>query len=1121
MAAGIVLYADAAAEVPLKSWSFSHSIAATVTEHAEYRAALDEILATWHVQAILVSSVIGHSLEVLATALPTVVVTHDYFPYCPAINLYFDGICRRCDNERMSECSQANAEFSPFKEFHPAQRAAVRERFMRLVQHANVTIAVPSASVERNLKRLDRRFEGARFATIVHGYGEPLARVDLGDMPAGERLRVLVMGQLSVAKGLKLLQAALPRITHFADVYLLGSREAGEHFKFMPHVHVEREYAIAELPAHVARIRPHAALLTSVVSETFGYALSEVTMLGVPPVATRVGSYPDRIEHGVNGFLYEPDVPGLLAALRAIDLDRGALAKVRANLREAAHRTLEDMVAEYHRLVPLVAAMSGAPPELAEADRLVAQERVTIAGMWNEVRSLHVQLSVANDARHRTEMARLQDAESRRELEARLHRFATEISRREAELLQKEAQVRDLHNQLNFQGAQLAQVFSSTSWRVSSPVRWVGHALPRLRSLLRIAAKGVRDPRGAAARARSIASAWSSGGWQEARRTAGVMHRAETNADSWREYRERFAREVRPRLVNRLGRLARRPLVSIVVPTYNTSEEMLRAMIESVRAQIYPDWELCMVDDGSSDSHVAAVLREFAALDPRIKVDIATDNRGVSSASNKALAMATGEFTVLVDHDDLLEEQALFRMAETVVEDDPDIAYSDEVLTLPDGEGVVRYAHRPAFSPEYLRSHPYIVHLTGYRTRLLREVGGWDETLRISQDYDLLLRAIERARKVVHIPEVLYRWRIHGGSSGIAQQEKVMETSKGILRRHLERESQPGTIEDGASFNFFSVRYPLRPGLKVAVVIPTKNHGDILRQCIASIRATASGVDYDLVVVDHESDDPATREYLCAIAKDVRVLRYQGPFNFAAINNWAVAELSGAYSHYLLCNNDIEAREAGWLERMLELGQQPDIGIVGAMLFYPDGKTIQHAGVGVGLYRGAEHYGKFLRYPEETARTGRELITLSHEVSAVTAACMLVSREAWDAVGGFDEAIAVGFGDVDLCLRVFQKGWRVVYCPWARLIHHESLTRGVSEADPHPVDTALFRMKWRNFLDLGDPYYNPGLSRHSTAWEVLNPIPAVADVRRRVASLASDGGRWSIAHSAPPKAHDR
>ena len=327
----------------------------------------------------------------------------------------------------------------------------------------------------------------------------------------------------------------------------------------------------------------------------------------------------------------------------------------------------------------------------------------------------------------------------------------------------------------------------------------------------------------------------------------------------------------------------------------------------------------------------------------------------------------------------------------------------------------------------------------------------------------------------------------------------VMSTSKALLQRHLNRTGSEGTIGEGVGFNLFDARYPLRPGLKVAIIIPTKNHGDLLRTCIDSIRKTVYGIEYDIVVIDHESDDIDTMTYLSSITPAVRVMPFKGKFNYSTINNWAVSQLDSSYSHYLFCNNDIEAISVGWLARMLEIGQDAKVGIVGAKLFYPDGKTIQHAGVCIGMFGAAEHFGKFLSLPENPGEPGYlEVLRSNHEVAAVTAACMLIRKDAFDKVGGFDEALAVGFGDVDLCLRVGKQGYTILYCAHAELLHHESYTRGKSANDPHPEDSAIFQAKWWKVLKAGDPYYNPGLSLKSTSWQNANPIYCSVDIKRRV-----------------------
>ena len=539
----------------------------------------------------------------------------------------------------------------------------------------------------------------------------------------------------------------------------------------------------------------------------------------------------------------------------------------------------------------------------------------------------------------------------------------------------------------------------------------------------------------------------------------------------------------------------RKPLISILMATYNTPEKWLREALDSVINQAYENWELCIADDASPQPHVKKVLEEYKTNDCRIKVVYKILNSKVSAALNSALNIATGEFTVLVDHDDILEKDALYHIAKSAIESLPDIIYSDELIVNSDNTAILGHAFRPTFSLELLRSHPYIVHLVAFRTYILKSIGGFDESLTISQDYDLILKAVEKSTQIVHIPKILYRWRTHNSSSGHSLKEAVMETSKKVLRAHLARCGEDAVVLDGKSFNFFEVRYPLQKNLKVAILIPTKNYGTLVKQCIESIQRTVSDVSYEFIIIDHESDEQESLSYFKSISKKHVVLRYKGDFNFSAINNWAVKQLKNNYSHFLFCNNDIEATDENWLTRMLELAQKPDVGIVGAKLYYPTTNSklgaIQHAGVCVGMFGAAEHYGKFMdRHLQDGASINAgyigSLIT-NHEMSSVTAACMLIKSNVFFDVGGFDELAKVGFGDVDICLRVQALGYRILFCANSELIHHESLSRGKSTSDPHPEDSRYFQNRWSNFIKIGDPYYNPNLTIFDTYWNLKRP----------------------------------
>ncbi|HUP31213.1 MAG TPA: glycosyltransferase [Usitatibacter sp.] len=1109
---GLALYGARDTATPLRVWTFRKPIPAVADTHEEYSAALAEVLRGEQVGAVIISSLIGHSLDAMATGVPTVVVNHDYFPYCPAINLYFDAPCQSCDAERIEHCGVHNPRFSPFVGFTPAMRAAARERFVELSQRDQVTLVVPSDSVARNLRMLDARFARVRFLKIPHGYGRPLQRAPAPEPGERERLRIMVLGQMSTAKGADLLREALPRITLFADVEFAGTRELGETLEGMPHVSVVSRYEPEELPDIVARFNPHLGLLASIVPETFSYALSELFMLGVPVAATRLGSFVERIREGVDGWLFAPEPGALVALLRSIDANRSQLVAMRAALRSWSPRSARDMVADYHRaLQPVAGRTSPAQPRKARAsDDVVARQAITLAGLWRENKGLHLQLSVGREKHqreHRDLLARQQGV--LRELDV-ARRRTQDVER---VLEARERELAGLSHQVRAQEEQMRAIFSSRSWRVLGVFRRSVRAVRRARLLARCLAGMLRDPAPLRLNVRQVWSAWRNAGML-GMKTALLRYQFEDGvAPEWRAYRARLRSEVLPKLAEAAKTMKSRPRISVIMPTYNTDPAMLRSALDSVLGQVYGEWELCVSDDASSQPQVASIVREYAARDGRIKASWGTENRGVAHASNRALEMATGDYVVLMDHDDALEEQALLRFAQAIVADAPDLLYSDEVLTAADGERADRLVYRPAFSPALLRAHPYIVHLVGFRASLLREIGGFDESLRISQDYDLVLRASERATRIVHVPEVLYRWRTLPGSAGHKMMDQVMETSTSILQRHLDRASPGATASPGFGFNFFDVRYPLDPGLRVAIVIPTKNLGALVRQCVESIHATVSGIAFDVVVVDHQSDDPETVEYLRGGKGIDRLIRYEGSFNFSAINNFAVSQLDGDYSHYLFCNNDVEAIAPGWLARMLQLAQQQSVGIVGAKLLYGDRKTIQHAGVCVGGNRRAEHYGKFVRLPDEGVDPGYYgTYEVDREMSAVTAACMLIRRDAFEEVGGFDEMLEVGFGDVDLCLRVGQRGYRILQCPHATLVHHESMSRGLNNA--HPADSALYEAKWHELLRSGDPYYNPGLSLTSTTWQAKSPLHCEAAIVRRVVSIDRARGRQSITFSA-------
>ena len=532
------------------------------------------------------------------------------------------------------------------------------------------------------------------------------------------------------------------------------------------------------------------------------------------------------------------------------------------------------------------------------------------------------------------------------------------------------------------------------------------------------------------------------------------------------------------------------PLISILVPTYRTPERWLRRCIESVIGQAYPHWQLCIADDASPDARVMEVLREYAAVDRRIQIMRRDANGHIAEASNSALAMASGSYVGLLDHDDELRPHALLEMAEAIVAN-PGLAllYSDEDKLDEDGRRFDPY-FKPDWNPDLLLSQNYICHFTVIRTDLVREVGGFRRGFEGSQDHDLFLRCTERlpASRIHHVPRVLYHWRAIEGSTALARDAKDYAADAGAraVAGHLER-MHPGARVEPLSHGHYRVRWPL-PAVppKASLVIPTRDKVELLRTCVDSILAKTRYPDYDVVVVDNQSSDQATLDYLARITHDprVRVLRYDAPFNYSAINNWAVDQCDGAVIG--LINNDIEVISPDWLGEMVSQALRPGIGAVGAMLYYPD-DTIQHAGVGLGIHGVAAHLytGMPRGYPGHGGRA-----RVAQQLSAVTGACLVVARHAWEEVGGLDEALQVAFNDIDFCLRLGEAGHRNIWTPFAELYHHESASRGSEDSEEKQQRFAgevdLMRERWDARLR-ADPTYNVNLSLLDTCSGLSSP----------------------------------
>ncbi len=544
---------------------------------------------------------------------------------------------------------------------------------------------------------------------------------------------------------------------------------------------------------------------------------------------------------------------------------------------------------------------------------------------------------------------------------------------------------------------------------------------------------------------------------------------------------------VLPRLRRALNHRAGQDGISFIMPVHNTPRAWLVEALESVRAQFCDAWELVCVDDGSNAPHVADILAGYAARERRIRVLRSAENVGIARAINFGLRAARYGYVAFMDHDDRLEPDAAWQLIRAARQTDADLLYSDEAQTAENIDAITEMRLRPAFSHDYYLSHPYFVHLVCARTDVARRIGGWDEAMAISADVDFVLRMIEAANVVTHVPAVLYRWRTHASSTGHAKQDAVMLATTGALQRHLDRLGTGAQVQPGVWFNQFRVDWPDVPG-RVLIVIPTKNKSDLLRTAVDSIERTCRPDDYRLVVIDHESDEPETKAYLERLAVRHTVMPYSGVFNFSAMNNAAVA-LHGADAAFVLfLNNDVEATQDGWLDRMRRLAARSDVGAVGALLMYVD-RNVQHAGVVLGFNESADHALKFQSVfldanggPDTQGLQARRnlgyncALTSVRDYMAVTAACMMLRRSVFDQVGGFDEDFGIGFNDTDLCLRVGEAGYRILYDGATILYHYESATRSQTKQVFHPEDTQLMIERWGKTLTSGDRFYNPNLS---------------------------------------------
>ena len=535
------------------------------------------------------------------------------------------------------------------------------------------------------------------------------------------------------------------------------------------------------------------------------------------------------------------------------------------------------------------------------------------------------------------------------------------------------------------------------------------------------------------------------------------------------------------------------PLISIAVPAYQTPVEFLRQMIESLIVQTYSNWELCIVNASPDNEEMQKVLAEYSAGDSRVRFCNLKENLGIAENTNRAFAMTKGEFVGLLDHDDLLAPNALYEIVK-ILQDHPqaDALYTDEDKVTTELDEHFQPHLKPDFNLDLLRSNNYICHFFVVRKSIVEKAGGFRKEFDGAQDYDFIFRCTENAGEVLHVPEILYHWRTHKASTADNPASKMyaFEAGKRAIEAHLERTGTEGEVSHTQDLGFYRVKYPVQGKPLVSVIIPNKDEKETLQTCLEMLEKNTGYQNFEIIIVENNSTTDEIFRYYKELSgnRKIHLLRWGKEFNYSAINNFAVAHAKGEYLLFL--NNDVKSINPDWLEEMLGVCQRPEVGGVGAKLIYPD-NTIQHAGCVIGMGGIAGHM--FVDMPAD--RTGYlHKASLLQDMSAVTAACLLMKKEVFEQAGGFTEELAVAFNDVDLCLKVRKNGYLIVYDPYVKLYHMESKTRGAEDSKEKvrrfQTEIEYMRCHWIDILKNGDPCYNKNLSL--TKWNYsLKPIPGM------------------------------
>lgn len=614
------------------------------------------------------------------------------------------------------------------------------------------------------------------------------------------------------------------------------------------------------------------------------------------------------------------------------------------------------------------------------------------------------------------------------------------------------AQVEDLTEKL-------ARIKGSGIWKLSGPVRSVYHFVKRTKD--RIGRYG--SLKGVARKIRN----------KMIEKRARIQHGTAsfpTPEEAKRQRETKFSKDI---------------CFSILVPLYNTPEKFLTEMLDSVTAQTYENWQLCLAD-GSDREHafVGEICRKYAGRDGRICYRKLEKNEGISGNTNECLKMAAGDYIGLFDHDDILHPCALYEYMRRICEEDADYLYCDETTfrgnrTIDD---MLTLHFKPDFSIDNLRANNYICHFSVFDRELLAGMELFRSQFDGSQDHDMILRLTSRAKHVVHVPKILYYWRSHKASvaADIGAKSYAIEAARNAVADHLLANGFRNfeIVSTKAFETIFRIKYEVLGDPKISIVIPNKDHVEDLSRCVDSILRQSTYDHYEIIIVENNSETDEIEAYYKTLEKyeNIRVVRYEGEFNYSKINNFGASFADGKY--LLLLNNDTQVISINWMEELLMYAQREDVGAVGAKLYYAD-RTIQHAGIVIGL--GAHRTAGHTHYREARTNLGyMGRLCYAQDVSAVTGACLMVERALYEKLGGLDESFAIALNDVDFCLRLREEGYLNVWNPYCELYHFESISRGLDDAGEkakrYDEESARFREKWKVQLEKGDPYYNPNFS---------------------------------------------